>query len=164
MIMMLSKVKNFLGFSTEVSQLPPKLGKLRPVGHEPSGLRVFEANQEEQVHVEGNVRLDHVYYLHLRWYDEDDLMPWGGATFAYRCIKEPNGHFVVNIGVSHCCRCDNFNKRIGRDIALARLLTSPSYIMHLLSLPTKQKIINYIKEEFYFEKSKYFPEVRKEYQ
>lgn len=73
-----------------------------------------------------------VRFLHFRdvWdiNDFDDLSEKpqiegkGGATVAYR--QEPNGSFSYAIAV--CSERDNFNRRIGRDISLGRLVKGPA--------------------------------------
>ena len=76
-----------------------------------------------------------VRFLHFRnaWlcndFDDIDDKPLiegkGGATVAYR--REPNGSF--SYAVALCSDRDNFNRRIGRDISLGRLVKGPAVVV-----------------------------------
>lgn len=64
--------------------------------------------------------------LHERTYlvregEDDELLPWGGRTtveiFADEKAVEP-----LAVGVAECSEFDNYNRKIGRNIALGRAL------------------------------------------
>lgn len=73
-----------------------------------------------------------IRYIHLRVHDfpapGDDqdalLSPFGGTTIAYRLLDEK----TIEYAVAECNDKDNYNKKIGRDIATGRLLKKDSPI------------------------------------
>lgn len=72
----------------------------------------------------------HVRYAHHRYRNPsgEGVSPKGGWTTAtlYRDVSAELGHEapdqVVGTGVAYCHLNDNFNRKIGRDIALGRAL------------------------------------------
>ena len=100
-----------------------------------------------------------VRFLHFRdvWdiNDFDDLSEKpqiegkGGATVAYQ--REPNGSF--SYAVALCSDRDNFNRRIGRDISLGRLVKGPAVVVPEQSLNQwRQSVVNTdIAFEFYMD-------------
>jgi hypothetical protein len=75
-----------------------------------------------------------VRFLHYRLINRDGKPDGrGGATVAYRLVAKADGHSssdTVQYAVARCRlgygSSDNFNRRIGRDIATGRLLKNPS--------------------------------------
>lgn len=62
-----------------------------------------------------------VFFTHVRHFNGEvwaELSPRGGVTEA-RIVR---GGEVIGTGYAFCSRHDNFNKRIGRDIAQGRAL------------------------------------------
>lgn len=65
----------------------------------------------------------HVEYTHVRppLYDHDNCYaPRGGKTFAY--LYRDSDDALVAVGEARCSPLDNYNKRLGRTIALGRAL------------------------------------------
>jgi hypothetical protein len=119
------------------------------------------------------ISIDKVYYLHLRNYNVPDrhkchwdycprLSPLGGATIAYRVTENFEDAFLVEMGIAQCRHDDNFCKRIGRDIALARLLDDDKAEMGQVyfNRPTLREVIAEVKEAYYTFKEEVMPTVR----
>lgn len=135
---------------------------------------LFTPQKQEQAPL---ITLDKIYFLHLRSYSRerpekfDDcvkLQPKGGATIAFKIAHElideegKGGLYFLEFGVAHCCTNDMFNKRIGRDIATARLLMVDNQLdeVYWTKHPTVQEVITKVKELYYLDKEQYFPQVR----
>lgn len=147
-----------------------------------SGSSVLDTQQGIEAPQSGKIGIDKIYYLHMRMYDKNNnLLPWGGSTIAYRVTKDfaeeeydiggslSTGDeilYFLDIGISNCRYSDKskdlFCKRIGRDIALARLLDTDKqtdggyYINH----PTHSDIINAVKNIYYHVREEFVPQVR----
>jgi hypothetical protein len=73
-----------------------------------------------------------IKYIHLRYNDipnEDanNICTYGGTTLAYQFNKTDNG-VELDFGIAICSDGDNYNRSIGRRIALHRLLSkAPKY-------------------------------------
>lgn len=66
-------------------------------------------------------------YLHLRYYNSDGTPSnLGGATIAYTYETSYQNCGVYVYGISICSKKDNFNKAIGRTLAVFRLNRNPS--------------------------------------
>ena len=89
-----------------------------------------------------------VKYIHLHW--DRLLSNLGGATICYYLDFETK-HIYFNY--SNCASGDNFNKRIGRNIALGRL--RQNYVQVSLEKEIKYKncceaIENYFLKQFFY--------------
>jgi len=68
-----------------------------------------------------------IYYIHLRYENPDHAIAnTGGITIAFH--KEDSKLFVA---YARCHWNDNYNKRIGRNIASGRLLSGDCYALNL---------------------------------
>lgn len=132
--------------------------------------------QQEIVTVQSpKIAIDKIHFLHLRRRDaHGNILPHGGATIAYKVSHEtidevadssdPNtAIYFLDIGIAKCraspSSSDMFCKRIGRDIATARLLDCVegyTYIVH----PTKQQVIKAVKEHYYHQQEEFEPQIR----
>jgi hypothetical protein len=62
-----------------------------------------------------------VRYTHVRYEDEaGNVLPRGGQTVA--AVYPEGSDTPVAIAAAWCCALDNYNKRIGRHIALGRAI------------------------------------------
>jgi hypothetical protein len=109
-------------------------------------------------------------------YDEcDNILPWGGSTIAYQVTREdgndevtdPGSYlYFVDIGIANCRASDKgrdlFCKRIGRDIALARLLDDNRVVDAGMvgHHPTHAEVIALVRESFYQEREEFVPQIR----
>lgn len=57
-------------------------------------------------------------FMHYRAWQDDGISPLGGATVAIQPI--PNSERVL-ISAAYCSFDENFNKKIGRDVAAGRI-------------------------------------------
>lgn len=125
------------------------------------------------------IALNRVYYHHMRFYNtHNQLMPWGGGTIAYQVTKEdpddidmvdgqtPTSLYFIDLGIANCRFSDKghdlFCKRIGRDIALARLLDDDKAVDAGVvgHHPTHSEVITKIREAYYQEREEFSPQVR----
>lgn len=138
-----------------------------------SELSVLDTQQGIETTPSALIVIDRVYYLHLRNYEipyhhvahfdyVPQLSPLGGATLAYRVTEGPMGAYFLEMGVAHCRHNDNFCKRIGRDISLARLLDDDKVeiVESYESLPTLREVVAEVKEAYYEFKEAAMPTVR----
>jgi hypothetical protein len=138
-----------------------------------SGSSVLDTQQGIEEIPSTLISIGKVYYLHLRNYNVPDrhkchldycprLSPLGGATIAYRLTDGEDECFFLEMGVAHCRYDDNFCKRIGRDIALARLLDDDAVEIAkaYASRPTLREVIAEVKEAYYTSKEEAMPTVR----
>ena len=138
-----------------------------------SGSSVLDTQQGIEEIPSTLISIGKVYYLHLRNYHGQDchkrglnnfsvLSPLGGATIAYRLTDGEDECFFLEMGVAHCRYDDNFCKRIGRDISLARLLddNAVEIAKAYASRPTLREVIAEVKECYYTYKEEAMPTVR----
>jgi hypothetical protein len=70
-----------------------------------------------------------VKYIHLRRWKNGEPLPHGGATIAYYIDETDTAHYSI----AECSDKDNFNRKIGRNVADGRLF-GPKKKEHLLYL------------------------------
>lgn len=130
----------------------------------------FDTPQEIQKTPSGKIGIDKIYFLHMRMYDEKGkMLPHGGSTIAYKVSEdvaedEHNRLYFLDIGVANCKYSDKhkdlFCKRIGRDIATARLLDCDigGPVMH--GHPTHDQVIKQVKEMYYHDREAHIKTAR----
>lgn len=111
----------------------------------------------------------------MRRYDDAGVvLPHGGATIAYKVTKEivdevadPKDDdmalYFLDIGIAKCRATDNirdiFCKRIGRDIATARMLEATEGLT-FTHHPSHSEVIKAVKEHYYLVRSAFLPQIR----
>ena len=87
-------------------------------------------------------------YIHLRYQNDDgSIANQGGVTIAWRDSDEHEDK--VEVAFSRCIWYDNFNKKIGRAIALGNLKYFALYLVDKVGTPSEQyeKIIDFVNKK-----------------
>lgn len=95
-----------------------------------------------------------IRFIHRRYFTEDNqILPNGGLTLAFRYVG--NGEY--EFAMAKCCFRDNFNRKRGRTIAEARLLSGKNYLFtpvisaEITPTDTPEEINRQISSVFYDE-------------
>ena len=126
-----------------------------------SGSSVLDTQQGIETPPSAKIGIDKIYFLHMRMYDANGkMLPHGGSTIAYKVSEdlaedENTRLYFLDVGISNCKYSDKhkdlFCKRIGRDIATARLLEKIGGTV-MRGHPTHADVIHMVKELYYHER------------